>query len=218
MALNARDLFFILRARDEASNTLRAVSGDLLRMGAAAQAAAARAEAAALRQRAEIMRAAGATKAQTASVLANADAWEKEAQRIEAAARRHERMAKVFQDVGHAMTIAGIALIGVGAATGYALLSTVNAATEYGKQVALTKTQVDGFSVSLQELGQIGKDVASRIATPFEDIQPALYNIFSSTNANLAQGKILLEAFAKASVAGATSIEEASKGTMYSFG
>jgi len=108
---------------------------------------------------------------------------------------------------GAGLTIAG----GIGVAIMY---KSVEAAQEYARQVALTKTQVDGFSASLDDLSKIGLDVASKIAVPFEQIQPALYNIFSSTNANLEQAKVLLTAFGKAAVAGQVSIEDAAKGTI----
>jgi TP901 family phage tail tape measure protein len=45
-------------------------------------------------------------------------------------------------------------------------------------------------------------------------MQSALYDIFSSTDANMAQAKVLLEAFAKAAVAGQVSIEDSSRSTM----
>jgi len=108
---------------------------------------------------------------------------------------------------GAGLTIAG----GVGIAI---MFKSVEAAQEYARQVALTKTQVDGFSASLEDLSKIGLDVASKIAVPFEEIQPALYNIFSSTNANLDQAKLLLTEFAKAAVAGQVSIDDAAKGTI----
>jgi TP901 family phage tail tape measure protein len=85
---------------------------------------------------------------------------------------------------------------------------------EYQRQVALTKTQVDGFSASLQDIGDMGLRIANEIPVAFQDIQPALFDIFSSTNANLKQSEILLEGFSKAAVAGQTDIQIAARGTI----
>ena len=264
MSITARDLYFVLRVRDEASNVLTGVSRDILKIGAAAQASSARAQAAAMRQQAANvraagtarvealkaaeastketaarMRAAGATRDQIAAVDAQARAYAKDAAIIQAETnkqvdvlkkqamvydeqaknldrdvQKHQRLARTLQDVSSAATMAGLALVGMGALGAAALLSTVKGAIEYDRQVALTMTQTDGFKTSLKELGQIGKDVGSKIAVPFEELQKALYDIFSSTNANAKEAKGLLEAFSKAAVAGQVSIDDAARSTM----
>lgn len=264
MSITARDLYFVLRVRDEASNVLNSVSRDILKIGAAAQASSARAQAATLRQqaanvrasgsaRAEAMknaeaatreqaarmRASGATRQQVASLDAQARAYAREAATINAATDKevaslrrqaqgfdsqakslerdvanHQRLSQTFSEVSSAATMMGLALVGAGALGTAALMSTVKAGIEYDRQVALTKTQTDGFKASLQDLGQMAKDVASHVAAPFGEMQAALYDIFSSTNANMAQAKVLLTAFAKAAVAGQVSIEDSSRSTM----
>jgi len=264
VSVSARDLYFVLRVRDEASNVLTGVSRDILKIGAAAQASSARAESAALRQQAANvraagtarvealkaaeaqeretaarMRAAGATKQQIAAVDAQARAYSRQAsavsvatdkevaslrkqaaaydmqaKNLEADVAKHQRLSRTLTDVSSAATIAGLAMVGMGALASAALLSTVKAGQEYDRQVALTKTQTDGFAASLQDLGQMGKDVASKVAAPFAEMQTALYDIFSSTNANMSQAKVLLDAFAKAAVAGQVSIDDSSRSTM----
>jgi len=264
VSVTARDLYFVLRVRDEASNVLTGVSRDILRIGAAAEASGKRAQAATLRQQAanarasgearaealraaaarerEVaaqMRAAGATKQQIAAVDAQARAYARqavevqaatdkqvrslrtqataldaEAKKLEANVRGHQRLAQTLNDVSSAATMFGLALAGAGALATAALLSTVKAGIEYDRQVALTKTQTDGFAASLKDLGQEGKDVARQVAAPFEEMQSALYDIFSSTNANMAESKVLLTAFAKAAVAGQVSLQDSSRSTM----
>lgn len=314
MSITARDLYFVLRCRDEATNTLNHVSRDILEVGAAAQAASKKAEAAGLRQQAANVRAAAAsemathrqeaaalreqaavkaaaaaqeaaaTKTQVAELKrqaaalkssgatqqeinminrevrtvqsaadlkakasqkeiddlrararesdkaaatiaratkdeidplnAKAKALEAEARGYESAYQKQQQYARGLRDISSLLTISGLVAVGAGAAGIGILYKLVQASSAYEQQVALTKTQVDGFSASLQQLGQLGKDVAANIAVPFNEVQPALYNIFSSTNANLAQATVLLNAFAKAAVAGQVSIDDASKGTM----
>lgn len=264
MSVTARDLYFVLRVRDEASNVLSGVSRDILKIGAAAQASSARAQAASLRQmaanaraageqKAEAlksaaaqeretaaqMRAAGATKDQIAAVDAQARAYARQAAEVSAATDKevasfrkqaaaydlqaknlekevagHQQLSRTLNDVSSAATATGLVLVGVGALGVAALMSTVKAGVEYDRQVALTKTQVDGFSASLKQLGQEGKDVASNIGVSFDQMQSTLFDIFSSTNANLAQSKTLLTAFAKAAVAGQVSMEDAGRSTM----
>jgi TP901 family phage tail tape measure protein len=210
-----------------------------VRAAATARIEALKAAEAAERETAARMRAAGATRDQIAAVDAQARAYardaaviraesekqvsvlqkqakvyDEQAKSLEADVRGHQRLAKTLGDVSKAASFVGIALVGVGAVGAAALLSTVKAAVDYDRQVALTKTQTDGFAASLKDLGQIAKDVGSKIAAPFNELQAGLYDIFSSTNANMKQAKVLLEAFAKAAVAGQVSIEDAGRSTM----
>lgn len=214
MGITVRDLYFVLRARDEASTVFNAVGRDIVRLGANARSAALMAEAGQARQLATSMKANGATKQQIDMVNKHADALEKEAKAINASVLRQERLNAAVRDGSRALAFAGVAMVGVGVGILAALGSTVKAASDYGHEVSLTKTQVDGFKTSLQQLGDIGKSTANHIAAPFKEIQPALYNIFSTTNANVSQATKLLSAFSKEAVAGSVSINDASKGTM----
>jgi TP901 family phage tail tape measure protein len=191
------------------------------------------------RETAARMRAAGATRQQVAAVDAQARAYaraatetrlatDKEvgslrnqavaldasAKKLEKDVQDHQRLSRTLNEVSSAVTMVGLAMVGLGAIGTAALFSMVKGAIEYDRQVALTKTQTDGFKATLADLGQMGKDVGKSIAVPFEELQSALYDIFSSTNANMAQAKVLLVAFAKAAVAGQVSIEDAGRSTM----
>jgi len=116
--------------------------------------------------------------------------------------------------IGGVMIATGAAAVLVGAAGVKALHSMAMGAVEYQRQAALTLTQTDKIKTSTQELQKISNNVASAIGVPLEALQPALYDIFSSMNVNLAQSQRLLTAFSKEAVAGQVSIQDASRATI----
>jgi TP901 family phage tail tape measure protein len=185
-----------------------------MRSAAAAAAAARRAEAETHRQTAATLRAAGATRQQVQTHLNLARALEQEARQIEDNERRVRRFAQSIGAVSSSLETLGIGLAIVGGATIAFVVSSAKQWAEYERQVALTHTQIDGFTASLQDVGAIGMDIARRLPVAFEEIQPALFDIFSSTSANLEQAKILLEGFSKAAVAGQTDVQTAARGTI----
>lgn len=215
MPATVRDVLLLIRAKDQASKALGSVAGTMRRTSAAADAASARARAASLRAQAAVAKATGATKAQVAALQAGAKAYDDQARAIERNRRRHEELGRAVSGAGKAMQVAGLAFVVGGAATLYGLNQAIGVATDWDKQVRLTFTQVDKkYKPSLESLGDIGLGVAQKIATPFEQVQDALFDVFSSTEANLPQAQKLLEAFAKASVAGNTDIQTASRATI----
>jgi TP901 family phage tail tape measure protein len=116
---------------------------------------------------------------------------------------------------------AGQALLGVGvamAATGAAGIafygSMINAAVEYQRQSALTLTQVSAQGATLQQVEDIARRVGSQVGAPFDQMQTALYDIFSSTDANLGQAEMLLDSFARTAVAGQVDIQTAGRATI----
>lgn len=123
-------------------------------------------------------------------------------------------MAGTFQSVGQTATAAGFAITAAGAVGAIAIGKSIQVAMEYDRQVRLTKTQIDDFGVSLDQIAAIGRRVAKEIAVPFEQIQPALFDIFSSIDVNVTDAEKLLTEFAKAAVAGQTDIQSVSRGTI----
>jgi len=115
---------------------------------------------------------------------------------------------------GRALATLGVGLAIAGAAGLAFFKNATDAAIEYNRQAALTKTQADQVAVSIEQLKAISSDVASRIPAPFEELQGSLYDIFSSIDVNVPQAKLLLEEFAKASVAGQTNIQTAGRATI----
>lgn len=126
-------------------------------------------------------------------------------------AKSLERLSSVAQQ-GSTMAI-GMGFAFAGAAAGGALFmyKSIKAAIDYEKQVRATATQVTGFKAGLGELSDMGIKVAETIAVKFEDIQPALYDIFSSLEVGTKQAGVLLEAFSKGAVAGEVSISKVSR-------
>jgi|GEM_PF-2164003 len=107
---------------------------------------------------------------------------------------------------------AGMALVG---GTGLrALHGMAMGAVEYQRQAALTLTQVREQGKSIQDLQRISNNVASSVGVPFERLQTALYDIFSSTDVKVKDSQFLLQQFAKAAVAGQTDIVEAGGATI----
>src|SRR6185295_14404132 len=72
---------------------------------------------------------------------------------------------------GVALVGMGIGVAAVGAAGAVALNSWREAAVDYNKSAALTLTQVDQMGVSVQQIGQIGLDVAKKIPAPLNELQ-----------------------------------------------
>jgi len=242
MALATRNLYLVLKARDEASRVVRGFGRELSRQGAIAQAEALRSRASmislqaaqaslqrqqqanALRAlaaetaaRAADMRSRGAVQRQVDSVIAKSRAYRSQAAELDrlnnmenksaqlaaqrlrtqaAALERTRRSAVRLSNALHTVSATWVTVgsgIAIASAAGLVFLTqAVKVARDYERQVRLTKTQVDNFSASLQEIADVGLKVARNIAVPFEEIQPALYDILSSTNANLKQATILL--------------------------
>jgi TP901 family phage tail tape measure protein len=205
----------MIRAKDEASKSFNNVAGNMRKASAAADAASARARAAALRAQAVQAKASGATADQVRALQSSARAWDDQAKTIDRTVKKHQKLGESINNVGHASIIAGAAIAVGGAATLYGLSKAVQVAADWDKQVRLTFTQVDKkYKPSLASLGDIGLRVASKIAVPFEGVQEALFDVFSSTEANLPQAEKLLTSFAKAAVAGNTDIQTASRATI----
>lgn len=100
----------------------------------------------------------------------------------------------------------GIGAMGIG--------SLIKSAIDYQKQSSLTRTQVDKFAISLRDIEDIGIRVGRSIGVSFEQIQPALFDIFSSMEVGAKDAERLLKIFSKAAVAGQTDIASASRATI----
>lgn len=121
---------------------------------------------------------------------------------------------------------AGIAVAGIAGIAFFA--SAAKAAIEYNRTAALTTTQIDlqaealisgrdtalTFGEALKKVGQIGINVANDIGAPFDQMQGALFDIFSSMDVGIAQAEGILRSFAKAAVAGQVDIQVAGRATI----
>jgi TP901 family phage tail tape measure protein len=214
MALSAAEMLLVLRASDQASRVVNGVSRSLLQMGNASTAAAARAKAAAAEEALAQAKLNGASKEQIAALEKQAAAYRKQGDEAIRSRQKITQFANTLEQSGRSMAYIGTGLLAVGAIGFAAMYKLVTSSRDYEKQVRLTATQVDGFKASLSDLSKIGLSIAANIAVPLKDVQPALYDIFSSTNANLQQATVLITAFARTAVAGNVSLQDASKGTI----
>jgi TP901 family phage tail tape measure protein len=112
------------------------------------------------------------------------------------------------------MTALGTAATAVGVFGAMGLKNLVQSAIDYEKQSAMTVTQVDKFAISLKDIEDIGLRTAKAVGVPFQEIQPALFDIFSSMEIGAQDAEAVLKTFAKAAVAGQTDISAVSRATI----
>jgi TP901 family phage tail tape measure protein len=115
---------------------------------------------------------------------------------------------------GKSLVAVGVGIAAVGAAGLDFMKHNTAAASAYNKQVAYTKTQMQGVKATLNQVSNAGLQVAKSVPVAFDDIQGGLYDIFSSMNVNMKQAKVLLTSFSKASVAGQVSLQDADRATI----
>lgn len=164
-----RDLWIVLRARDEASRIIRSFGNNVAGASAAAGAG-----------------------------MSDFD-------------RRMQNVAATLNQFAMTSMLAGAAMAGLGAAGLSFIKSATDVAAEYDRQVRHTLTQIDGITVSLEQVADVGRRVAREVEIPFEQMQETLFFIFSSMNVNLQQAEKLLKGFAQEAVAGQTTVEAAAR-------
>ena len=115
---------------------------------------------------------------------------------------------------GQALATAGVAVAGAGLLGAAALNSMADAASVYNQQAAYTMTQTDGVKTSIEELKDIGREVAREVPVAFDEIQTGLYDIFSSIETTMPEAKQLIRDMAEAAVGGQVDISTATRGTV----
>lgn len=128
-------------------------------------------------------------------------------------ARQHALFAR-----GTALATVGVGIGAVGVAEVIVLNNMTKAASTYTQQAAKTQTQADKFKISLQELKDMGREVADEMPVQFDQIQDSMYDILSSLDlvGKSVQEKKeyflqLTKAIGVASVAGQTDMETAGR-------
>jgi TP901 family phage tail tape measure protein len=186
MPLSTREVLMVVRASDMASRVMSTLA---LNFGASSRAIELSAQAAA-----------GASEEQVAAMEA--------AQAEAVAASKH------LIGIGVATMAAGVGIVAIGVSAAKFLKTSTNAAVAYNLQAAYTLTQNDNIGASLKKVGQIGLTVGSQIGVPFDQLQGALYDIYSSMDVTDKQAQALLTSFAKVAVAGQVPITDAAKATI----
>lgn len=128
-------------------------------------------------------------------------------------AQAHGRFAR-----GQAMATVGVGMGAAGIAGVVAFNRMTQAATEYTEQASKTLTQADKFKISLEQVKDIGIEVARTLPVGFEQVQPAMYDILSSMDLvgksvqeKTEYFKSLTKAIGTAAVAGKTDMETAGR-------
>ena len=115
---------------------------------------------------------------------------------------------------GQALVGLGVGIGAVGAAGLAFFGASLKTAVEYNQQTALTQTQLDKVNASFNDLKTLGRDIGSTVPVAFEQIQPALYDIFSSIDTNLAGARVLLDSFSHSAVAGQVNLQDSARATI----
>lgn len=216
-----RDLWLVLKARDEGSRAMRSFSRDIRMVGDNVRMANLQASRSALINQMATQRLTGASQADLLVTQRRIQGIDQEVGAMRMARAEMEEGRVSAQKLGTALsgasgmlTAAGTAFTAIGVFGAMGLKSLVDSAVAYEQQAAATRTQVDKFATSLKDIEDIGIRVARSIGVPFEQIQPALFDIFSSMEVGAADAEVLLNTFAKAAVAGQTDIQSASRATI----
>lgn len=216
-----RDLWLVLKARDEGARAMRSFSRDIRMVGDSVAQANLLAARSALRNELAIKRVTGASQADQLATLHRITNIDKEigSMRVYRASLEESRVSaqKLSSALGGAsatMTASGTAMVAAGVLGTAGMKNLVDSAIDYQKQASLTRTQVDKFSSSLKDIEDIGLRVASAVGVSFKEIQPALFDIFSSMEVGAKEAEKLLMVFSKAAVAGQTDIQSAGRATI----
>lgn len=128
---------------------------------------------------------------------------------------------ELLRDRGRMLVGMGTGAIATGTAMTYmgiqgvrAWASVTKSSMDYEQQARRTLTQVDNNATSLRKVADIGKEIAEEVPVAFEEIQPALYDIFSSIDVGVGGARKLLKQFAKDAVAGQTQMSVATRANL----
>jgi TP901 family phage tail tape measure protein len=216
-----RDLWLVLKARDEGSRAMRSFSRDIRMVGDSVRQANLQAARSALQNQMAMQRLTGASQADiiaTQNRIAQVDRDIHSMRTARAAMEENrvsaQRLSSTLTGAAATMTALGTGMLIAGGFGVAGLKGLIDSAIDYQKQSSLTVTQVDKFSASLRQVEDIGLRIANKIGVSFQDIQPALFDIFSSMEVGTKDAESLLATFSKAAVAGQTSIQSASRATI----
>jgi TP901 family phage tail tape measure protein len=115
---------------------------------------------------------------------------------------------------GGALVSLGAGIASVGAAGAALLYDMTEAAVEYEHAASRALTQTGDIEASLEDLKRIGRDVARDIPAPFEQMQDALFTVFSTIETDVPGAEAVLRNLAKSAVAGQTDLQATTEGTL----
>lgn len=138
-------------------------------------------------------------------------------QRMDQMADERNRMrdrGSMMMGVGAGMMAAGVGMTYFGIQGVRAWASTTEAAVDYEQQARRTLTQVDNNHVALKKVADMGKEIGATVPVAFEQVQPALYDIFSSIDVGVKGAEKLLRQFAQDAVGGMTEMSVATRANL----
>jgi TP901 family phage tail tape measure protein len=122
--------------------------------------------------------------------------------------------AKKLMAQGTAAIATGTSMVYMGTQGIRAYGNLIKASADYANSAKYTFTQVDKGKASLKQIEDIGIEVGKKVPAAFDEIQPALYDIWSSIDVNVNQSKKLLTQFAKDTIAGQTDMSVATRANL----
>lgn len=129
---------------------------------------------------------------------------------------KHQRTIGQLQHIGAGFVTAGVGAGIFGVAVEAGLYTAAKGFIEYQQMAAKSFTQVDNHGeTSMQHVIDMGYRVAKEIPVAFEQIQPAIYDIFSSMEITTTeQGERILNAMSKGAVGAMTDIQTVTQTTV----
>lgn len=221
MALSSRELYLVLRARDEATRAIDQVGRSLRTLGNQAATASLQAARAQEQQNLAIARYNGASAAQVRAIRSTIAGYDQQIAAARRVQQAEEDRIRRLHNAGQAAETMGVMTAAAGTAVLAGFYKATQAAVTYEKQVAATKTQVREVGVTMEQLSEIGLNVARTFGVPFESIQEGLREIFSSTDVSVKEAEYMIAQFSKAAIAGNTdllTVTRITTGQMNAFG
>ena len=124
----------------------------------------------------------------------------------------------VIARVGGAMVILGAAIATTGVKGVRELGSMAMEAAEFRQQIALAVTQADGLGANIQNVSKIVNTVGKDLPVPFEELNDAMFDIFSTFTSDqlssLDQAEGILKQFGESAVAGQAPIRDIARSTI----
>jgi len=124
----------------------------------------------------------------------------------------------VIARIGGAFVILGGIITATGLKGARELGSMVSEAMEFNQAIALAVTQADGLGANIENVSGIINRVGKSLPVPFEELQDAMFDIFSTFTSDqlssLEQAEDILNSFAKSAVAGQAPVRDIARSTI----
>jgi len=124
----------------------------------------------------------------------------------------------VIARVGGAMVILGGIITAVGLKGARELGEMTKEAIDFRQEIALAVTQADDLGANIENVTGIVNRVGSNLSVPFEELNEAMFDIFSTFTSDqlssLEQAEMILKAFGESAVAGQAPVRDIARSTI----